>query len=71
MSCFCFLCLLLFTTADKNQLTKKILDVKWIGYDEIMNKMDDELRGSYVKTAVYNKKNNLIAPIEIVDVLND
>ena len=33
--------------------------------------MDDELRGSYVKTAVYNKKNNLIAPIEIVDVLND
>ena len=52
---------------DKNE----ILDVKWIGYDEIMNKMDDELRGSYVKTAVYNKKNNLIAPIEIVDVLND
>lgn len=47
------------------------MDVKWIGYDEIMNKMDDELRGSYVKTAVYNKKNNLIAPIEIVDVLND
>ena len=27
--------------------------------------------GPYVKTAVYNKKNNLIAPIEIVDVLND
>ena len=26
-----FLCLLLFTTADKNKLTKKILDVKWIG----------------------------------------
>ena len=53
------------------KLENEILDVKWIGYDEIMNKMDDELRGSYVKTAVYNKKNNLIAPIEIVDVLND
>ena len=52
---------------DKNE----ILNVKWIDYDEIMNKVDDELRGSYVKTAVYNQKNNLIAPIEMVDVLND
>ena len=49
----------------------EILDAKWIDYDEIINKMDDELRGSYVKKAVYNQKNNLIAPIEIVDILND
>lgn len=50
---------------------EEILDAKWIDYDEIINKMDDELRGSYVKKAVYNQKNNLIAPIEIVDILND
>lgn len=50
---------------------EEILDVKWFDYDEIVNKMDDKLRGSYVKKAVYNQNNNLIAPIEIVNILND
>ena len=50
---------------------EEILDVKWIDYDEIMNKMDNKLRGIYVKKAVYNQNNNLIAPIEIVNILND
>ena len=46
---------------------EEILDVKWINYEEIMNKMDSKLRGIYVKKAVYNQKNNLIAPMEIVN----
>ena len=50
---------------------EEILDVKWFDYDEIVDKMDDKLRGSYVKKAVYNQNNNLIAPIEIVNILND
>ena len=50
---------------------EEILNVKWFDYDEIVNKMDDKLRGSYVKKAVYNKNNKLIAPIEIVNILND
>ena len=33
--------------------------------------MDDKLRGSYVKKAVYNQNNNIITPIEIVNILND
>jgi hypothetical protein len=48
-----------------------MLDVKWFDYDEIVNKMDDTLRGNYVKTAVINQKNNLIAPIDIVNILNN
>ena len=50
---------------------EEILDVKWFDYDEIVNKMDDILRGNYVRTAVINQKNNLIASIDIVDILND
>lgn len=50
---------------------KEILDVKWFKYDEIVNKMDNMLRGSYVKTAVMNQKNKLIAPIDIVNILKD
>lgn len=50
---------------------EEILDVKWFDYDEIVNKMDNELRGSYIKTAVMNHKKKLIEPIDIVNVLND
>lgn len=50
---------------------EEILDVKWFDYDEIVNKMDDILRGSYVRTAVINQKNNLIASIDIVDILKN
>lgn len=50
---------------------EEILDVKWFDYDEIVNKMDNELRGNYVKTAVMNHKKKLIEPIDIVNVLND
>lgn len=50
---------------------EEILDVKWFDYEEIVNKMDSMLRGTYVKTSVINQKNNLIAPINIVDILKD
>lgn len=50
---------------------EEILDVKWFDYDEIVNKMDGMLRGNYVRTSVINQKNNLIAPINIVDILKD
>lgn len=50
---------------------EEILDVKWFDYDEIVNKMEKELRGSYIKTAVMNQKNRIIAPINVVRVLND
>lgn len=49
---------------------EEILDVKWFDYDEIVNKMDNELRGSYVKTAVTNYKKKLIAPNDIVHILS-
>ena len=48
---------------------EEILDVKWFEYDEIISKMQEDLRGDYVRKAVMNNKNNIIAPIEIVDVL--
>lgn len=50
---------------------EKILDVKWFDYDEIVNKMESMLRGNYVRTAVINQNNNLVAPIDIVDILKD
>lgn len=50
---------------------EEILDVKWFDYDEIVNKMESMLRGNYVRTAVINQNNNLVAPIDIVDILND
>lgn len=46
-------------------------DVKWFDYDEIVNKMESMLRGNYVRTAVINQNNNLVAPIDIVDILKD
>lgn len=48
---------------------EEILDVKWFDYDEIQNNMDDMLRGTYVKNAIYNQNNNIIAPIEMVDII--
>ena len=50
---------------------EEILDVKWFDYDEIVNKMKSMLRGNYVRTAVINQNNNLVAPIDIVDILKD
>ncbi len=50
---------------------EEILDVKWFDYDEIINKMESMLRGNYVRTAVINQNNNLVAPIDIVDILKD
>lgn len=48
---------------------EEILDVKWFEYNEIVNNMEEQLRGSYVKTAIINHKQKLIAPIEIVNIL--
>ncbi len=50
---------------------EEILDVKWFDYDEIVNKMESMLRGNYIRTAVINQNNNLVAPIDIVDILKD
>ncbi|MCI9016019.1 MAG: hypothetical protein HFJ53_02475 [Clostridia bacterium] len=50
---------------------EEILDVKWFDYDVIVNEMDNQLRGDYVRTAVINQKKNLIAPIDIVNVFKD
>ena len=50
---------------------EEILDVKWFDYDEIVNKMEGMLRGNYVRSAVINQNNNLVAPIDIVDILKD
>ena len=50
---------------------EEILDVKCFDYDEIVNKMESMLRGNYVRTAVINQNNNLVAPIDIVDILKD
>ena len=50
---------------------EEILDVTWFDYDEIVNKMESMLRGNYVRTAVINQNNNLVAPIDIVDILKD
>lgn len=50
---------------------EEIFDVKWFDYDEIVNKMESMLRGNYVRTAVINQNNNLVAPIDIVDILKD
>lgn len=50
---------------------EEILDVKWFDYDEIVNKMESMLRGNYVRTAVINQNNNLVAPIDIIDILKD
>lgn len=50
---------------------EEILDVKWFDYDEIVNKMESMLRGNYVRTAVINQNSNLVAPIDIVDILKD
>ncbi|MCI9274538.1 MAG: NUDIX domain-containing protein [Clostridia bacterium] len=49
----------------------EILDVKWFDYDEIVNKMNNQLRGDYVRTAVINQKKKLVAPKEIVHILNE
>lgn len=48
---------------------EEILDVKWFEYNEIVSNMEEKLRGSYIKTAVMNNKQKLIAPIEIVNIL--
>lgn len=48
---------------------EEILDVKWFEYNEIVSNMEEQLRGSYVKTAVMNNKQKLIAPIEIFNIL--
>ena len=48
---------------------EEILDVKWFEYNEIVNKMDKELRGSFIREAIMNQKKNLIAPIDIVSIL--
>ena len=48
---------------------EEILDVKWFDYDEIVNNMDNQLRGNYVKKAVQNQTDNLIAPMDIIEAI--
>ena len=48
----------------------EILDVKWFEYDKVID-MSNELRGSYVKKAITNYKNNKTCSMDIVDILKD
>ena len=50
---------------DKNE----ILDVKWYSYDEIENKINNELRGTFVHDSIKNKIDGYVSPIEVIDVL--
>ena len=51
---------------DKNE----ILDVKWFSYDEIMNKMDNQLRDlNFIKKSIENYHNNIIGDMRIINVL--
>lgn len=51
---------------DKNE----ILDVKWFEIDEILNNMDELLRSpDVIKQPVENLKNEIIAPLEIINVV--
>ena len=51
--------------------TNEILDVQWFSYEEIMNQMDDKLRGlDYIKTSVSNHKNNIVGSIDLLNILN-
>lgn len=50
---------------------EEILDAKWFDYDEIVNHMENELRGKYVRQAVINQNKKMIAPIEIIDILKE
>lgn len=48
----------------------EILDVKWFEYDKVID-MSNELRGSYVKKAITNYKNNKTCSMDIVDILKN
>ena len=50
---------------------EEILDAKWFDYDEIVNHMENELRGKYVRQAVINQNKKMISPIEIIDILKE
>ena len=50
---------------DKNE----ILDVKWYSYDEIENKINNELRGTFVHDSIKNKIDDYVSPIEVIDIL--
>ena len=50
---------------------EEILDAKWFDYDEIVNHMENELRGKYVRQAVINQNKKMVAPIEIIDILKE
>ena len=55
----------------KEQNIPQNIYTTWFDYDTIVNEMHKELRGNYVRTAVINQKKNLIAPMDIVDILKN
>ena len=67
--------MIIFSTKLLNENIKydksEILDVQWFSYEEIMNQMDNKLRGlDYIKTSVSNYKNNVVGNIDLLNVLN-
>lgn len=49
--------------------TDEILDVKWFSYEEILA-MENEIRSpDFVINAIKNIENNLVAPLEIVQII--
>ena len=50
--------------------TNEILDAKWFSYEELQS-MKDELRSSdLVINAIKNSRENMVAPLEIIKLLN-
>lgn len=48
----------------------EILDVQWFSYEEVINQMDDKLRGlDYIKTSISNHKKNLVGNIDLLNIL--
>ena len=48
----------------------EILDVQWFDYEEIMEKMDEKLRGpQYIKKTIENHKNNIVGSMDLISIL--
>ena len=49
---------------------EEISDVKWFSYEEILNMKDDLRADGYFISAINNKKENKISPVELIRIEN-
>ena len=49
---------------------EEISDVKWFSYEEILNMKDDLRADGYFISAINNKKENKISPVELIRIQN-